>query len=249
MSGPLIVTTSWDDGHPADMRVAEMLARHGLGGTFYVPNRNSEGRPVLDVADIKALSSGFEIGGHGRDHVVLTGLSRADVRVQVSQNKAWLEDLLGRRLRGFCHIRGEWNVMTADEIRAQGYAYARAVTGFHASTGRDPFAVPTTMQFFAHGAVPMLRHLIRRGPSLRRLRLACVALGQRDLPGRVEAMAAACLSGGGYFHLWGHSWELEEHGLWEPLDRALGVLASLRGEARFLTNDAAFVAAGLIPAP
>ena len=38
-----IVTTSWDDGHSTDLRVAELLAAHGLKGTFYVafnhPNR------------------------------------------------------------------------------------------------------------------------------------------------------------------------------------------------------------------
>lgn len=249
MSGPLIVTTSWDDGHPSDMRVAELLARHGLAGTFYVPTRNSEGRPVLAAADIRTLSSGFEIGGHGQDHVVLTGLPRADVRAQVAGNKAWLEDLLGARLRGFCHIRGEWDRGSADEVRAQGYAYARAVTGFHSRVGQDPFAVPTTMQFFPHKAGAVLRHLVRRGPGLSRLALARVALGRGDLARRVEAMALACRARGGYFHLWGHSWELDAHDLWDALDATLGVLAGLRGEARFLTNDAAFVAAGLIPAP
>jgi hypothetical protein len=249
MSRPLIVTTSWDDGHPSDMRVAELLARHGLAGTFYVPTRNSEGRPVLGAADIRALSSGFEIGGHGWDHVVLTGLSRADVRVQVSQNKAWLEDLLGARLRGFCHIRGAWSRETADEVRAQGFAYARAVTGFHARVGQDAFAVPTTLQFFPHRVGAVLRHLVRRGPSALRIALAGVALGQNDLVDRVEAMALACQARGGYFHLWGHSWELDAHDLWDELDAALGVLAGLRGEARYLTNDAACVAAGLIPAP
>jgi len=249
MSGRLIITTSWDDGHPSDLRVAEMLARHGLAGTFYVPSRNSEGQPVMAPADVRALSSGFEIGGHGRDHVVLTGLSREAVRVQVSENKAWLEDLLGRRLRGFCHVRGEWSAMTADEVRAQGFAYARAVTGFHSCVGQDPFAVPTTLQFFPHGPAAVLRHLVRRGPSLPRVRMAAVALGQRDLVRRVERAVATSLAGGGYFHLWGHGWELDALALWDQLDAVLGVLAALRGEARFLTNDAAFVAAGLIPAP
>jgi hypothetical protein len=31
------ITTSWDDGHPSDLRVAELLIKHGLRGTFYVP--------------------------------------------------------------------------------------------------------------------------------------------------------------------------------------------------------------------
>jgi hypothetical protein len=32
----VIVTTSWDDGHPADERVLDMLAERGLRGTFYI---------------------------------------------------------------------------------------------------------------------------------------------------------------------------------------------------------------------
>jgi hypothetical protein len=28
------ITTSWDDGHPLDLRVAELLAKYGLKDTF-----------------------------------------------------------------------------------------------------------------------------------------------------------------------------------------------------------------------
>ena len=244
-----VITTSWDDGHPSDMRVAELLARHGLAGTFYVPSRNSEGRPVLDVEAIRALGGGFEIGGHGQDHVVLTGLPLATVREQVTQNKQWLEGVLGRPLRGFCYIRGEWDRGVADVVRSVGFSYARAVTGFHGDAGRDAFAIPTTAQFFPHGALPILRHFVRRGVSVERLGFAALALRHRALPQRIAAMAEACLAQGGCFHLWGHSWELDAHDLWGQLDETLRVLAQYRGEAQFLTNDAAFVAAGLIPGP
>jgi hypothetical protein len=249
MSGGLVVTTSWDDGHPADLRVADMLARHGLAGTFYVPSRNSEGRDVMTASQVRHLSASFEIGGHGRDHVVLTGLTRVGVEEQVSQNRAWLAEVTGQPPRGFCYIRGEWDAQAAAVVRSLGFAYARAVTGFHANPGGDPFSVPTTMQFHPQGAAPILRHLLRRGPTPSRTRLALVALRHPDLVRRVEAMVEACRAGGGHFHLWGHSWELEALDLWGQLDTALGLLAGLKGEAQFLTNDAALVAAGLIPAP
>ena len=38
----MIVTTSWGDGNPLDIRLAEILASHGLRGTFYVPLRNAD---------------------------------------------------------------------------------------------------------------------------------------------------------------------------------------------------------------
>lgn len=30
----MIITTSWDDGYPADLRIAEMLSKRGLCGTL-----------------------------------------------------------------------------------------------------------------------------------------------------------------------------------------------------------------------
>jgi len=37
MKSPTYITTSWDDGHPMDLRVAALLAKYGIAGTFYVP--------------------------------------------------------------------------------------------------------------------------------------------------------------------------------------------------------------------
>ena len=42
----LIVTTSWDDGSRLDLKLAELLEKYGISGTFYVPKTedDSEGR-------------------------------------------------------------------------------------------------------------------------------------------------------------------------------------------------------------
>jgi hypothetical protein len=37
---PAYITTSWDDGHPSDLRLADLLHKHSLRGTFYVPPEN-----------------------------------------------------------------------------------------------------------------------------------------------------------------------------------------------------------------
>ncbi len=37
MKPATFITTSWDDGHPLDFRVAELLSKYGLRGTFYIP--------------------------------------------------------------------------------------------------------------------------------------------------------------------------------------------------------------------
>jgi hypothetical protein len=38
------------------------------------------------------------------------------------------------------------------------------------------------------------------------------------------------------FHLWGHSWELDELGLWEEVDQALQVIAKNAPASSHLSN-------------
>ena len=54
MTATLRLTTSWDDGHPLDLRLADRLAARGFTGTFYVPRHNREGRPVLSAREVRA---------------------------------------------------------------------------------------------------------------------------------------------------------------------------------------------------
>jgi hypothetical protein len=69
MSNLRVVTTSWDDGDPRDLRVADLLRSRDLPGTFYVPMVGPKGRKTLAAADLRTLcSTNFEI----RAHTVLT---------------------------------------------------------------------------------------------------------------------------------------------------------------------------------
>ncbi len=43
----VIVTTSWDDGHPVDLKVADILLRFGVKATFYVGNSNYKRQTYL----------------------------------------------------------------------------------------------------------------------------------------------------------------------------------------------------------
>ena len=49
------LTTSWDDGDALDARLADLLARYGVPGTFYVP-RNCEGRVLLKRGELRQLA-------------------------------------------------------------------------------------------------------------------------------------------------------------------------------------------------
>ena len=222
-----LVTTSWDDGHPADLRVAALLEKHGIRGTFYVPCTNSEGRPVMDPKQIRQVGRRFEIGGHTRDHVSLTALAPQQAREQIRANKDRLEDLLGQAVRGFAYVRGHHNSTVRNLVAASGYSYARTVKNLMSTPGSIRLMVPTSAQFFAHRKSVYVRNYLSGGPTLTRAAILSPILARPDLTARLAGAAEACLRSGGCFHLWGHSWELDEHNLWDELDRFLRQLAQL----------------------
>jgi hypothetical protein len=45
------------------------------------------------------------------------------------------------------------------------------------------------------------------------------------------------VNGSGVFHLWGHSWELEEYQQWDRLDSFLAYIAGHRGELKIASSS------------
>jgi len=230
----LLVTTSWDDGHPSDLRLADLLDKHGISGTFYIPCANSEGRPVMSAADIVRLDRRFEIGGHTQDHVILTDVAPELAEAQIRANRRRLEDLLGHAVHGFAYVRGHYNRDVRALVEKAGYTYARTVRNLMSSPGRHRYELPTTMQFFGHQDAVYLRNYLSGGLGLQRSRILRAVIGCPELITRLSKAVEACSVSGGYFHLWGHSWVLDEHHLWDEHDEFLGQLRTM--PARFVTN-------------
>src|SRR5437762_91335 len=104
----IVFTTSWDDGHPLDMRVADLLSRYGFAGTFYQPLSNREGLPVMAPSDVRRLSESFEIGSHTIDHCYLDRVDEAEARRQIAGGKDRIEQILGHQVSGFCYPGGHY---------------------------------------------------------------------------------------------------------------------------------------------
>jgi peptidoglycan/xylan/chitin deacetylase (PgdA/CDA1 family) len=188
----------------------------------------------MSSPQIIELGRRFEIGGHTRDHVPLTEMELPRAAAQICANKHWLEDRLGREVKGFAYVRGQHNGAVRDLVRQAGFHYARTVKNLMASPGTDPFQVPTTTQFYAHSFTTYCRNYLSGGPSPERTAVLANVVTGHGLLARCLSAAESCARHGGYFHLWGHSWELDEYDLWQELDYLLGHLRQL--EARFVTN-------------
>ncbi|MEE8393994.1 MAG: polysaccharide deacetylase family protein, partial [Rhodospirillales bacterium] len=118
------LTISVDDGHPLDLKAADLLSRYDLPATFYIPVKNPE-RSIMDKSGIPELSSSFEIGAHTYNHRVLTGLPQNDIRRELVDGKDWLEQVTGRPVESFCYPKGKFNRRVVAEVRNAGFLGAR----------------------------------------------------------------------------------------------------------------------------
>jgi peptidoglycan/xylan/chitin deacetylase (PgdA/CDA1 family) len=241
-----LFTTSWDDGHPLDRKLADLMARHGIAGTFYCPLHNLEGPAVMGAADLRALDDAgrFEVGSHTLDHVYAGRVAASEWAGQVRAGKAALEDLLGHAVAGFCYPGGQRGGAAAAVVAAAGFRYARTTENLRADCGGDPFAVPTTLQFYPHSRGVIARNWVARGAWARRGGIALAALSSAHLERRLAAALGRCR--GGVMHLWGHSWEVERLGLWPQLDRFFAAVAAVVPPDARLTNAALLQRVGLL---
>lgn len=217
---PRIVTTSWDDGDFTDLKLAEFLRARGIRGTFYVPINYRE--QPLSPSELRALASeGFEIGAHGFSQKPLWGLQRQELDQEVRPCKWILEDILEREVEMFCYPNGRFDANVVHALQQAGYRGARTVRMLATRPTSNPFEMPTTLQVFPHRRLTYLKNVARSrsleslGSSLFQMpRLAnWVELGKR--------LFDAVLRDGGIWHLYGHSWEIEDLGLWDGLGEIL----------------------------
>ena len=88
---------------------------------------------------------------------------------------------------------------------------------------------------YPHGLPAYARNVIKRA-AFRNLWLYLVHGRTTDWPTLARSLGYAALQRGGVFHLWGHSWELEEHGLWGVLDRLLRLAGRLVAREHRVAN-------------
>ena len=217
------ITTSWDDGHPCDQRLADLLAKYDLKGTFYVPQRNP-GHRVMKEEEIADLSRHFEIGGHTLRHRNLRRLSHRDALDEINGSFHWLQSLLQKDPVSFCPPFGAYSKRSLADIYAAGFKVIRTVELL--SPHRKSGLIPTTIQMFDHSSFTLFKHLVKRG-RLRNLRLWFGAGFTDDTFRLIDHYLEFISEQGGCLHLWGHSWEIDQHQYWDKLERIFSAISHL----------------------
>ena len=149
----------------------EILARHGVCGTFFTLGWIAEHRPEV-VRTIAA--AGHEVASHGYGHQRLTRLTPAEFRDDVRRAKRLLEDVAGTEVVGYRAPSfsivpgGEW---AFDVLIEEGYRYDSSLFPVRRS------------RFYGYPGTPTVPHWINR-PSgkLLELPMAVLRLWGQNIP-------------------------------------------------------------------
>jgi peptidoglycan/xylan/chitin deacetylase (PgdA/CDA1 family) len=228
-----IVTTSWDDGHILDMRLADLLCHYRLPATFYIAPNNRQIPAVhrLSKGDIRSLANQrqFEIGAHTLTHPLLSEIDDDTAKTEIAGSKTMLEDWTGMEIKSFCYPSGDYRPAHKKLVSDAGFSLARTVKRFSMSAGDDPFEVPTTVHAYRHwsDASPIFAAAGISRFWNQYLHWDRLAISLFD---RVRER-------GGVFHLWGHSWEIEAHDDWGRLENVLRYISDGDPSVRYITNQ------------
>jgi peptidoglycan/xylan/chitin deacetylase (PgdA/CDA1 family) len=230
-----VVTTSWDDGHPLDVRLAGRLAELGMRGTFYVPLEYDD-HPRMSCAEMRELHSmGMEIGSHTVTHLRLTRVSDDVALQEFIESKDRLEQIMGIQVPSFCFPEGKFAKRFEPLLRMAGYRLARTTVAFRTETKFDPFAMPVTFQLWPHSRQILARHALKEGNLQGLSNWTRLWRGESDLTRLAERTMEHIERSGGILHIWGHSWEIEQAGLWPLLEGVLARVANRPG-VEYLNN-------------
>lgn len=235
--GKVYFTCSFDDGDVNDLRLADLLGKYNLKGTLYIPQTCDLVTKSLTERQIKELSGIVEIGGHTMSHQILTQIKFQQARDEIFNCKAWLEDITGKPVESFCPPTGRFNKHHISAQRDAGFKAMRTVEMLSYSLKKikkinDFVVLPTTSQVYNHKKLAYRKNRIKRfkfgyGPVFRKLFDADWEKTSRNYINYINKISETS-DVDYYFHLWGHSWEIEKYSLWNGLERFFKELGEMK---------------------
>lgn len=232
----IIVTTSWDDGNPLDIKLCSILKNHNIKGTIYTPIQNKDNK-LLSEEEIKKISEDFEIGGHYTYDISLTEISNNQLEDQLNYSKEELERITGKEIVSFCYPNGKYNKDVIKKVKQAGFKSGRTAELLR-TTISNPFHFHTTVQ--AEDRIFLSK--VKQAFTTNNYILAGKLVLETSLFKRWDVIAKRTfdyvLNNGGIWHLWGHSLDLQQNNDWNLLNDTLEYVykEGKKNNAEFLTN-------------
>lgn len=227
-----IITTSWDDGHRADLKLAKILTDHQLPATFYMSPQNRELTPAdrLTSEQIQQIATQHEIGAHTLTHPVLNKIPLDEAKAEIEGSRMYLKQLTGQSIDMFCYPRGAYNRPVRDIVEAAGYIGARTIQPFQTRPPQDYYQLGTTKHAYPVHVNYALRLALLHNPRF------FMNVTSRNWLTVAAKTFDYVNDHGGIWHLWGHSWELEDQNLWSDFELLCRQVANRPGFT-YLTNS------------
>lgn len=183
------LTLSYDDGVVQDLRMVEILKKHGIKGTF---NINADlfgtGRRLTKEQILNAYPEDmFEVACHGYTHPWLDQCDAANATAEVMEDRRALEEMFGRPIQGMAYPMGTFTDETVEVLKNCGIRYCRTVVS------TEGFAMPKDWL-----RMPATCH--HKNPRLMELADKFLAAAPYPVPK--------------LFYLWGHTYEFDDNNNW-----------------------------------
>ncbi|HEY1930158.1 MAG TPA: polysaccharide deacetylase [Caulobacteraceae bacterium] len=107
-------------------RILELLERHSIRSTWFIPGHTIESYPDACRAVVRA---GHEIGHHGWTHRVPASLTREEEAAELERGNAAIEAITGRRARGYRSPAWDLSPWSIDLLLEQGFLYDSSLMG------------------------------------------------------------------------------------------------------------------------
>lgn len=231
-----IITTSWDDGHPADLRLTKLLKKYDIPATFYIPIENIQ-RKNMNTEQIKTISKNFDIGGHTYHHIRLPKLSDDEALNEIITGKRELEEITGNEIISFCYPGGEFDDKTVKLVKKAGFRLARTTRVLEYVKPKDLFKLGTTIQVGFNYRGHYLSFL-KKSRVIKNIYLPTWLIGTFTFNGWHELATQSLRyiqQRGGIFHIWGHSWSMSERD-WKELEQ-LCIKISRLDDVKLVNNS------------
>lgn len=221
----LVVTTSWDDGTRTDLKLAGLLKKYGIKGTFYVATAFPF--EPLPGEELLALDKDFEIGAHTVNHLDLTTLTLSEAREEIRDSKIYLEVLLEHEVPMFSYPRREYGRDIQALVEQAGFMAVRGceIKAFNSSAisfKRSAYILLTNVSPFMALRICLRFRLLGINALL-------------DWEARAKAVFDIALRIGGIYHIYGHSAEYEAKNQWGKMERLLSYISGRDG-VQYITN-------------
>ncbi len=216
------LTLSYDDAVEEDVRLIDIMKKHGLKGTFNInssfrltPDRveHNNAKPWARRMTYEQVSElyaqdGIEVAVHGYSHPFLETLPPAQVALEVLEDRKALEAQFGTIVRGMAYPQGTYSDEVVSVLKSCGIVYSRAVTS------TEEFGLPDNWLVWQ----PTIHHTKKH--------LFDVVQKFFDKPNDRHPYL---------FYLWGHSYEFARDQNWDVIERFAEMMGG-REEIWYATN-------------